>query len=215
MSDDRSDGGGDVSREFDDGDVDVDTNSDPDSDSASNSDASNLDASDPDANSRPGQNSEADEDSRAVAFDERALEPDTTDETPPALESASQKPDDRTDPLGDLAARVSDQATSSPKRDPAIDDLFDREDVAEIDRERLWAELEDESTEVSPEPSTEREYRTIPKRSYCHQCEYFSDPPTVACTHEGTEILEMPSMDTYRVVDCPVVLEDEALERDR
>ncbi|MFC7230986.1 hypothetical protein ACFQMM_05325 [Saliphagus sp. GCM10025308] len=68
---------------------------------------------------------------------------------------------------------------------------------------------------MSPEPSTEREYRTIPKRSYCHQCEYFSDPPTVACTHEGTEILEMPSMDTYRVVDCPVVLEDEALERDR
>ncbi|UTF52155.1 hypothetical protein [Natronosalvus rutilus] len=167
------------------------------------------------SDSRPDQNSEPDEDSRAVAFDERALESDTTDEEPPALESASQEPDDRTDPLGDLAARVSDQATSPPKRDPAVDDLFDREDVAEIDRERLWAELEDESSEVSPEPSTEREYRTVPKRSYCHQCEYFSDPPAVACNHEGTEILEMPSMETYRVVECPVVLEDEALEGDR
>ncbi|MFC7212750.1 hypothetical protein ACFQO4_01480 [Saliphagus sp. GCM10025334] len=167
------------------------------------------------SDSRLDQNSEPDEDSRAVAFDERALESDTTGESPPALESAPLKPDDRTDPLGDLAARVSDQAASPPKRDPAVDDLFDREDVAEIDRERLWAELEDESTDSSPAASAEREYRTIPKRSYCHQCEYFSEPPAVACTHEGTEILEMPSMETYRVVDCPVVLEDEALERDR
>ncbi|USZ72167.1 hypothetical protein [Natronosalvus halobius] len=182
-------------------------------DGSDGGDEASPDSEDLDARLDP--ESEPNEDARAVAFDEQALEPATTDEAPPALESAPQEPDDRTDPLSGLAARVSDQETSPPKRDPAVDDLFDREDVAEIDRERLWAELEDESTETPLEASAEREYRTVPKRSYCHQCEYFSDPPAVACTHEGTQILEMPSMDTYRVVDCPVVLEDEALERDR
>ncbi|ELY45717.1 hypothetical protein C496_02207 [Natronorubrum tibetense GA33] len=29
----------------------------------------------------------------------------------------------------------------------------------------------------------------------------------------ATDILEMPALETFRVADCPVVLEDERLER--
>ena len=60
-----------------------------------------------------------------------------------------------------------------------------------------------------------RAIREIDKRSYCHQCEFFAEPPEFRCTNEGTEILELTRLDTVRVANCPVILEDERIERTR
>ncbi|WP_339103402.1 hypothetical protein [Haloterrigena salinisoli] len=146
--------------------------------------------------------------------DDEGLESDTAGGSEPSASDPDSV--DRTGPLGDLAASVADRGdvprggteTSSPE----VDELFDREDVADIDRDRLWQRLEDDETAVPPRDE-ERELREIEVDGYCHQCEHFASPPTVACTREGTDILEMPSLGRFRVADCPVVLEDEALEK--
>lgn len=53
-----------------------------------------------------------------------------------------------------------------------------------------------------------REVRTIPKAT-CHGCPHFGDPPELACTHEGTDILAMVDSDHFRVADCPMVVDGE------
>lgn len=137
---------------------------------------------------------------------------------------AETDPIDRTGPLSDLATaaderRATDRnrerdgdAASRPPSGPDFDELFDREDVTEIDAERLWAALEADDS-APPGGFDDRKIREIDGGSYCHQCEHFSEPPVVACTREETDILELPALETFRVADCPVVLEDERLER--
>jgi len=61
--------------------------------------------------------------------------------------------------------------------------------------------------------TTDREIRDIAKRAYCHQCEHFEAPPNTGCRNDGTEILELVGLDQFRVADCPVVRENERLER--
>ncbi|EMA31369.1 hypothetical protein [Halobiforma nitratireducens] len=132
------------------------------------------------------------------------------------------------EPLGDVAAAVERRRTEgasdafeletdaeygqSSASSADFDELFDREDVSDLDREQLWDQLEDGS---EPEDlfADEREIRTVDKREYCHQCEHFATPPNVGCTREGTDVLGMPSLGKFRVADCPVVLEDEELEQ--
>ena len=120
---------------------------------------------------------------------------------------------DRTGPLSDLAATVADRDGGTDDSSPGIDELFEREDVTDVDSERLWQRLENDEPVAEPARAKEREVREIEKGGYCHQCEHFAAPPTVACTLEGTDILEVTSFERFRVADCPVVLEDEALER--
>lgn len=143
---------------------------------------------------------------------------DTQDEVP-ALESASSlsRAEDDTEttherPLEELTGRIDERQSGTG--DTPVDDLFDEESVDEVDPDRLWDELEGTPDGPMEAETEEREIRTISKRKYCHQCEFFTEPPVVECTNEGTEILEMPSMDSFRVVDCPKILEDEALERE-
>ncbi|WP_254524193.1 hypothetical protein [Natrinema caseinilyticum] len=123
---------------------------------------------------------------------------------------------DRPKPLEDLAATVAERADAGRSRSssPDFDDLFDRQDVAEIDGDRLWEHLEtddpiDPGEEMRP---VERDVREIEKRAYCQDCDYFAEPPEVACTREGTEILAVPTVRTFRVTNCPFVLEDTVLE---
>lgn len=176
--------------------------------------------SDDDRSHRSESSEAGDDESTSVAFDERTLEAATEDATsdpedgeptaPRALEAA---PEDgaATDPLGTLADRVAERRAETS--DPVAEELFDREDVTELDSDLLWAELEGDGDAGIEPDRDDREYRTISKRKYCHQCEHFAAPPEVGCTNEGTEILEVTSMDSFRVVDCPKVLEDEALEK--
>lgn len=113
-------------------------------------------------------------------------------------------------PLSSLASTVSDRRADTGERPD--DELFDEEEVPEIDADVVWERLgEDEQPEIPDD--TEHDVRVIEKRSYCEQCPFFSTPPDVGCDHEGTEILELVDMDHFRVVDCPKVLEDERLER--
>ena len=92
-----------------------------------------------------------------------------------------------------------------------LDELFDREEVDDVDSEQLWEQVEEGG--VAQVDGTDREIRTIPKSKYCHGCEHFSAPPEVACLHEGSEIIELSTLETFRVANCPVVLKDEELER--
>jgi hypothetical protein len=112
-------------------------------------------------------------------------------------------------PLGDLAARVENRRRDRGG-DADYDDLFTEQQADDVDRETLWEQVTaDEPTESVTED--ERDVREVSKRAYCQGCEYFSDPPDVSCGHEGTEILEAVDLERFRVVNCPVVKEDERL----
>lgn len=119
----------------------------------------------------------------------------------------------RSGPLGDLAADLDERSEPTP----ADDELFDEESVADIDPETVWEQVEADTDEeagtVPPIDADERVERVVDTGSYCEGCEFFSAPPDVHCTHDGTEIIEMVDIDHFRVVDCPIVAEDERLER--
>ncbi|WP_408958545.1 hypothetical protein [Natrinema sp. 74] len=120
------------------------------------------------------------------------------------------------EPLGDLATTVANRsdADRTDASEPAFDDLFDRQDDADIDIDRLWERLEadDAADPADAEQSTDRTVREVEKQPYCHDCEHFAEPPETACTRDGTDILSVPTTTTFRVADCPIVREDEALE---
>ncbi|PCR89257.1 hypothetical protein [Natrinema ejinorense] len=123
----------------------------------------------------------------------------------------------RSAPLGDLAASAEGAADGtdsdrSPSSAPDFDELFDRQETGETDSDRLWARLEAADADGPSGGPDGRVIREVEKRSYCQGCDYFSEPPDVACAHEDAEILTVPSVSTFRVADCPFVLEDEALE---
>ncbi|AEH37342.1 hypothetical protein [Halopiger xanaduensis] len=130
----------------------------------------------------------------------------------PSSHSSPGSTTERTGPLGDLAAAVDERSADRDGADDAFDDLFEREDVTTLDPDRLWERLENDEP-LADQLADDREIREIDKHEYCHQCEHFADPPGVDCTREGTDILELASLDTFRVADCPVVLENEELER--
>ena len=202
-----------------------------DADDGSDDDAPFADRLAPDASERTGTD-DAPSASEVAVADETAVresggtgdpgdpgEPrPRTDDPERSTDESAAAPDDRDrrsrdGPLSDLASAVDERTGGSGDgSDDAFDDLFEREDVAEIDSEQLWERLENDRspTDLLEE---EREIREIEKHTYCHQCEHFSAPPSVECTREGTEILELSSLETFRVADCPVVLEDEELER--
>jgi len=125
------------------------------------------------------------------------------------------EPVGRTGPLADVASAVDERRR---RRESDADSPFESVDVAEIDGEALWERLADDGDgdfEVAAPTAVAdaewldgRDVRTIEK-STCHSCPYFDDPPAVACTHGGTDILEMPDVDHFRVADCPMVVDDD------
>jgi len=130
-----------------------------------------------------------------------------------------REPDRRTGPLADVASEVDERRRR--RRDSDAESPFESVDVGEIDGEALWERLADDggdfevaapTTVVDAEHLDGRDVRTIEKAT-CHGCPYFGDPPAVACTHEGTDILEMPDVDHFRVADCPMVVDDDEVGR--
>ncbi|MFT4921202.1 MAG: hypothetical protein ACI8XM_000397 [Haloarculaceae archaeon] len=109
----------------------------------------------------------------------------------------------------ELFARPDDRE-GSPFED--AESVFERMDVQGVDDDAVWADLEGLEERGSAAERQRRTYAEVSKHSFCEQCEHFSEPPAVRCTHEGTEILEFPDMETVRVVDCPVVAERRRLE---
>lgn len=129
-----------------------------------------------------------------------------------ASEDAEVAPDS---PLSELAR----EASASSEAEES--ELFEKVDVGAVDAEAVWDAVVDEggpSQDVLDEPAgpatgaeptkTPAEH-VIDKREYCQRCEFFSEPPTVACTHEGTEIVELADNEHFRVRNCPKVEADE------
>ena len=95
-----------------------------------------------------------------------------------------------------------------PRGDPFEDDVFQQRGAGDIDPDEAWADL---ATSEEAGDESERRYAEVSKHSYCENCEWFSEPPAVSCTHEGTEIVEFLDMETVRLLNCPVVEERRAI----
>jgi len=78
--------------------------------------------------------------------------------------------------------------------------------------ESVWEDLSAESEIEIEEEESGRRVSEVNKHSFCEQCEYFTKPPEISCTHDGTEIMEFIDVETVRVADCPIVEERERLE---
>lgn len=155
---------------------------------------------------------EIDDAGRSYAYDESAPGPDGYQDAAedsddrPAVGTDRPSPGDDRAPMADLAERV----TGERELDEVAEELFEAQEPVDLDSDELWERLEAEEP-----PSVEADERTVhevSKRRFCHQCDHFADPPTVACTNEGTEIVAMPSVSTFRVVGCPVAHEEAELE---
>ncbi|GAA0228358.1 hypothetical protein ACFFQF_12460 [Haladaptatus pallidirubidus] len=125
-----------------------------------------------------------------------------------------ERMDGRDEPLANLAKGVEARRNRNPTRDRGeLDDAFTEERVGEADVNDPWAELETEDSGdlvVSAPRETiedDRDVRTIPK-STCRDCPHFGDPPSVHCTHDGTDILTMIDIEQFRVADCPMVVDE-------
>ena len=124
---------------------------------------------------------------------------------------------------GDLFSDL-DIGDGADGNDAPEDALFTEVETTELDDGDVWAELEESATggAAEPEPgpaldagSDAREgadaatsgETVVRKRAYCEQCEYFSEPPEVSCSHQGTEIHELPDRTNLLVSNCPIVAE--------
>jgi hypothetical protein len=130
------------------------------------------------------------------------------------LEARDDASVDEDAPLSELAAET--QGTTDAERS----ELFEEVDVGEVDGEAVWeavveaGEPPDEHLGEPEEPSAaeptgQPDEHVVDKREYCQRCPFFSEPPDVSCTNEGTEIVEMPDNDTFLVRNCPKVGEDD------
>jgi hypothetical protein len=101
------------------------------------------------------------------------------------------------------------EASRPREGDPfeSIGDAFTETEVEGVDPDEVWQRLSSAESAGSVTREAGRTYAEVSKHSYCEQCEYFSEPPDVECSAEGTEIVEFLDMEQVRVVDCPVVAE--------
>lgn len=108
-------------------------------------------------------------------------------------------------------------AQSADRGDPfeGSGDTFERMDVEGMDPDAVWTQLggvRDQEPTDETDGADERTYAEVSKHRFCERCQYFSPPPDVSCSHEGTDILEFVDMETVRLADCPVVAERRELE---
>jgi hypothetical protein len=130
-------------------------------------------------------------------------------------------------PFEDLARRVRERRERAAEADDPFadlpptstgdpdDDAFEWVEVDPVDGAQVWARLERESepTEAPPLPDVPPSEtdgdatatRVVPKASYCERCRFLSDPPEIACEHEGTSIVGVPDREHFEVRNCPVV----------
>lgn len=121
---------------------------------------------------------------------------------------------------GDLSIRSEDdpfeELTGGDSDEPGIDieAAFEEMDVPEIDEEEIWdavfSEEDRSKSGIHPDlagqdSTTEGADAVVEKDRYCLRCEFFSEPPDVACTRSDTEIVELIGVDTFRLRNCPVV----------
>lgn len=111
------------------------------------------------------------------------------------------------DALSDIGPREGDPFDQ-------MGDTFEQMDTEGLDPDVVWEELTSAQSRQSGVESQRRTYAEVSKHSYCEACRFFTGPPEIECTHEGTEIIEFLDMERVRVVDCPIVAERRELEDD-
>lgn len=116
---------------------------------------------------------------------------------------------ERREPLADLAADV--DARRERSAGDVFEEAFAEQPYESIDEGSEWdASDEDEESEFGAVGEVieagEKTY-VVSKRNFCERCRYFSEPPDVHCTHDGTEIREFVDMDHVRLYSCPIVEE--------
>jgi hypothetical protein len=132
----------------------------------------------------------------------------------------------RSDPFDELGppdTRGGDpvsEATGDWDDEGDLDDAFEQMDVAGSAEEDVWEALDADvegdglvsdaglgaATAVRGEGDVEH---VVAKRTYCQQCPHFTAPPEVACSHEGTTIVEAVGFDEFRVRNCPMISEED------
>ena len=96
-----------------------------------------------------------------------------------------------------------------------LDDAFEQMDVGGAAEEDIWesldadAEVADAAGGGASAPGEGDAEHVVSKRTYCQQCPHFTPPPEVACTHEGTSIVEAVGFDEFRVRNCPMISEED------
>ena len=120
---------------------------------------------------------------------------------------------DREDPFGDASGGWDDEMAD-------LDDAFEQMDVDGPAAEDVWESLDaDAGTDAfdadaglggaASVPGGGDTEHVVSKRTHCQQCPHFTKPPEVACTHEGTTIVEAVGFDEFRVRNCPMVSEED------
>jgi hypothetical protein len=105
-------------------------------------------------------------------------------------------------------------------------DLFEEMDVSDVDTDAVWASVLEDDPDDPDGPgdaeedtpgvdvgtaaaadveSTVDDDHIVPKDDYCESCHFFGDPPTVECSYEGADVVEVVDMEQFRVRNCPVV----------
>lgn len=166
-------------------------------------------------------------DGRADAAETDRSEPAAEEETPTGRDADTGEPGDDADesdgPLGDLRRKVESRSDASGKAftdsetDAATgEEHFAEMDVGDVDTDEVWADLlvDDDAPMEGSVPAAEFEVDsgkpgTVVTKRLCHRCQYFGDPPTLYCTHDGTSIEGLVDMNHYRVLDCPMVETEE------
>lgn len=94
-----------------------------------------------------------------------------------------------------------------------LDDAFERMDVGGAAEEDVWKSLDSDAevadAGVADAPGEGDAEHVVSKRTYCQQCPHFTPPPEVACSHEGTSIVEAVGFDEFRVRNCPMISEED------
>ena len=154
----------------------------------------------------------------AVESPERTGDSDETETTDTAADQTAADTSDMNFGIGRREHEGTPEApsldTDTREGDPFenVRGAFEEMAVSELDPDSVWQQLASAESRGSVGDARERTYADVSKHSYCEQCEHFSEPPNIFCSHEGTEIVEFLDMDTVRVVDCPIVAEREELE---
>jgi hypothetical protein len=136
--------------------------------------------------------------------------------------------DDGDAPLEGLAREVRDRREARESQaaegvdGPPDDDLFESVDVGDVDDEAVWESFVEGETGpeeqvglgAEAERADDPDERVVPKRDFCQRCPHFAAPPETACTHQGTTIVEAVDTDRFRVRNCPVVEDEDAVSFD-
>ncbi|MEF8783546.1 MAG: hypothetical protein V5A39_10605 [Haloarculaceae archaeon] len=133
----------------------------------------------------------------------------------PGAGEPSSEPEERGDPFTETGGGGDPFSEPGERGDPfeGSESAFERMDVEGVDPDAVWEQLSKTEDRGSVADVEGKIYAEISKHSFCERCQYFSEPPEVSCSHEGTEILKFLDMDTLRVVNCPVVAERRDLEQ--